>query len=248
MFIAIDTHSHYNHGSRFDSTESEIYCAGLSYLKEGYDAAGIEMAFCSTFASVLSCEEVEAENEYNRRMCETIPWLYQWVVIDPRNRATFRQAEEMLQSPKCVGIKIHPPYHGYSILDYADEIFSFAARFEAVVQMHPDAIPQMPAFADKYPDMTLIIAHLGSVEHVDAVAAARHGNIYVDTSGRASTFNRMLEYAVERIGSERILFGTDTYAASFQRGRVEFSPISRQDKENILRNNALRLFGEKLGR
>jgi len=64
----------------------------------------------------------------------------------------------------------------------------------------------------------------------------------VDTSGMASLKNMLIEYAVSQIGSERILFGTDTYSAASQRGRIEFALISDQDKENILVKNATRLF------
>ena len=70
----------------------------------------------------------------------------------------------------------------------------------------------MQAFADKYPNMKLIIAHLGSIEHINAIKAAKHGNIYTDTSGYLSSLNNVIEYAVDAIGSERILFGTDMYS------------------------------------
>ena len=59
----------------------------------------------------------------------------------------------------------------------------------------------------------------------------------------ASLKNMLIEYAVSQIGSERILFGTDTYSAASQRGRIEFSMITDSDKENILLNNAKELFG-----
>lgn len=94
--------------------------------------------------------------------------------------------------------------------------------------------------------MTLIIAHLGSVEQVDAAKRAANGNIYLDTSGNASSKNKVIEYAVSEIGSEKILFGTDTYAVGFQRGRIEYAMISEIDKQNILRYNALKLFKDKL--
>ena len=44
------------------------------------------------------------------------------------------------------------------------------------------------------------------------------------------------------IGSEKILFGTDTYAFPFQFGRIALSDLSLEDKENILWKNAMRLF------
>ena len=100
------------------------------------------------------------------------------------------------------------------------------------------------SFADKYPDVTFIMAHLGSYSVSDSIAIekAKHGNVYADTSGIASSKNLVIEYTVGRVGSERILFGTDTYATGFQRGRIEYALISEEDKENILRKNAERLF------
>ena len=71
---------------------------------------------------------------------------------------------------------------------------------------------------------------------------SKYGNVYVDTSGMASLQNMIIEYAVSQIGSERILFGTDTYSAASQRGRIEFAMISSRDKENILFRNAKELF------
>jgi len=90
------------------------------------------------------------------------------------------------------------------------------------------------------------MAHLGNERYANAIEYAKHGNVYVDTSGINSSRNAVVEYTVERVGSERILFGTDTYAPGFQRGRIDYALISDKDKENILFRNAQRLFGKKL--
>ena len=93
--------------------------------------------------------------------------------------------------------------------------------------------------------MKLIIAHLGWVAHVDAIEQAKHKNIFADTSGIASSNNNVIEYTINRVGSEHIFFGTDTYSCAFQRGRIQFARIPEKDKENILLNNALRMFPGK---
>lgn len=240
----IDIHSHFNADASCDFSGKEIHLRGFDFIESVYRNANVLQVGCSTFASVFDAKTVLEENLCLRKLTEENAWIYQWVVIDPRQEETYRQAEKMLSLPKVLGIKIHPDCHGYSILDYADGLFSFANEHKAVVLMHPQHIPQMAAFADKYPDMKLIIAHLGSVEHVDAIANARHGNIYTDTSGMASSRNNVIEYAVKRVGSEKILFGTDTYAFSFQFGRLALSDLPLQDKENILWKNAVRLFGD----
>ena len=156
--------------------------------------------------------------------------------------AVMQQAARLLASEKALGIKIHSVCHGYSILEYGDAIFSFANDHQATVVMHPDRIADMVAFADKYPQMRLIIAHLDDEEHVEAMAAAKHRNIYTDTSGGASVANNALEYAVETVGADRIFFGTDSYAVPFQKGRILLSSISEEDKQKILLGNALRCF------
>ncbi len=43
------------------------------------------------------------------------------------------------------------------------------------------------------------------------------------------------------------LFGTDTYACSFQLGRVALARLTHADKENILYKNAMKMFPEALG-
>ena len=241
--IPIDIHSHFNHGSQFDCPEDEIHIRGLDYVESVYRNVNVTQVGISTFASVVYHPEcVAEENEYLFKLIDEKAWVYQWVVIDPRQKDTYAQAERMLQHPKVLGIKIHPEFHGYNILEYADEVFSFADQNKAVVLMHPQHIPQMPRFVNKYPDMKLIIAHVGSFEHVDAIAQAVHGNIYTDTSGSASVSNNIIEYAVERVGSEKVLFGTDTYSFGCQFGRIAFSALSFQDKENILWRNATKLF------
>lgn len=165
------------------------------------------------------------------------------MVVDPRNDNTFTQAEKILKSEKCVGIKIYPLCHKYSIEEYGDKIFSFADKHNAVVQIHPDYKEKCIAqFADRYNKATYILAHLGYEDYIDAVKNAKYGNVYVDTSGMASMKNMIIEYAVSQIGSDRILFGTDTYSAASQRGRIEFSTIDEKHKENILFNNAKQLF------
>ncbi len=247
--VAIDVHSHINHGSRFESTpNSKYYNATLEYLLEVNKSCNIGKMLCSTFASVSrkSTEDIELENEYLLELSQKVDPLYQWVVIDPRNDNTYKQAERMLKSKKCVGIKLQSESHHYRIEDYGDEIFSFANEHSAIVLIHPEKGPDyILPFADKYSNATFVMAHMGTWGddfEGNAIEFSKHNNIYLDTSGSASTQNRVVEEVVSRVGSERILFGTDTYAGGFQRGRIEYALISEKDKENILRNNAEKLF------
>ena len=245
--IAIDMHSHLNHGSPHDASKRFGRTADLEDLIVINRAAGIEKLFCCTFASCLCTEVIVEENEYMHSLLDQYDCLYQWVVIDPRIEETFRQAERMLQHKKCVGIKLHPFSHKYSLEEYAQKLFDFASRFQTVVLIHPEKeASYILPIANQYPDVTFIMAHLGGEAYVDAVEFAVHKNVYTDTSGIASSTNLMVESAYRRIGADRILFGTDTYSAAFQRGRIEFALLPKEDKQKILRDNALRLFAKNL--
>ena len=125
-----------------------------------------------------------------------------------------------------------------------------ASDFGAIVQIHPeDSATWILPHADKYPDVTFIVAHMCSWlgrAYADAIEQAKHGNVWTDTSGMASFYNQGVEYIVNRIGADKILYGSDGYAAGFQRGRIEYAQISDEDKAKILRTNAEKLFAKTL--
>ena len=241
----IDTHSHINTDAPDDTKVNEAYYADEEYLNEMRLGAGIEKTFISSFASVIGKTVIPEENAKIRELCEEKDYLYQWVVIDPRVKETFAQAREILLTKKCVGIKLHPYSHQYSVLDYKRELFGFAAEYGARVLIHPESLStHIIPVANEYPEVTFIMAHLNGMnnDHIAAIAGAKHRNVYTDVATMSSMQNRALENAVSQIGSDRILFGTDTYAAGFIRGRVEYALIPEEDKVNILLNNARRLF------
>ncbi len=234
----IDLHTHCNSNSPLDVAETAMHKRNFPFMMEEYKSAGISAGGFSYYSAVLHTEEIYEQNELLARQVAEDARVYQWLVLDPRQEKLFEQIEKMIRGPKVLGIKIHPACHKYDICEYADKIFSFANELGCFVLMHPDKVLEMPRFADRYPNMNLIIAHIHSAAYAEVIRAAKHGNIYADTSGGDSRQNNVIEYTVEHAGAEKIFFGTDTYSAGFQRGRIEYARISDRDKENILYNNA----------
>ena len=241
-YPAIDLHCHFNSGALGDVQPTKNHFRDLPFFQKTYRRLNVLASVQTTYPAVLRHDGIFQENLRMQEMTRSIDDLFQWAVLDPRYPELFPQVAELLKTDKVLGIKIHYVCHGYSILEYGDAIFSFANDHQATVVMHPDRIADMVAFADKYPQMRLIIAHLDDEEHVEAMLAAKHQNIYTDTSGGASVANNALEYAVEQAGADRIFFGTDSYAVPFQKGRILLSSISEEDKQKILLGNALRCF------
>ena len=242
FYPSIDIHSHFNHGVIGEDT-NPLNCADIEFLTSDAKRFNIKATAYSSYASVLGKGgDIVAENEYLYSLALENDEIFQWVVVHPDIKDTYDQAERMLKSKKVLGIKLHPALHGYSITEKGDSVFSFANDLGTAVLIHPTNVLGAAKMADNYPNMSLIIAHLGSREHIDAIKNAKHGNVYTDTSGNLSSLNRIIEIAVNELGSEHILFGTDTYAHAFQYSRIAFADIPEEDKRNILFLNAKRLF------
>jgi len=258
---AIDVHGHYGMSTQEGITDlhRQFMSADAKAVAARARAVGIEWTIASPLLGLFPRGKADAVagNEEAARVIPKVKGLRQWVIVNPRQPATYDQARTMLKSPSCMGIKIHPEEHRYPIRKFGRTFFEFAAEHRAVVLTHTGEKNSWPIdfipFANEYPEVTLILAHLGhgcgqADLQVRAIQASQHGNVFVDTSSAQSIFPGLIEWAVGEIGAERILFGTDTplYSASMQRARIDHAVLTAGQKRKILRENALKLFGGKL--
>ncbi|OHB58910.1 MAG: hypothetical protein A2Y12_17675 [Planctomycetes bacterium GWF2_42_9] len=258
-FPAIDIHGHFGKNCPFGrNTERPFGSAEPSKVVEIVRKFNISKIIVSPMESLFpfgDADVVKGNISAAQAVAENIE-LRQWVVVDPNQPASYKQAVEMLKNKNAAGIKIHPVAHIYDIKDKGAEIFSFAQEHNLIVLTHSGDAQSLPQdfvpFANDFPNLKLILAHLGSspnedrMLHVRAVEMSRHGNIYVDTSSAMNILPDIVENAVKRIGSDKILFGSDTplYFTPMQRARIEFANIADADKRKILRENAIKLFGD----
>jgi uncharacterized protein len=256
---AIDVHGHYGRYVRAgaDSLLDTLSSGDAAEVVRRARDVNIVLTFVSPLTAILPRfhgDAVAGNDEATRVVAQT-PGLRQYVVIDPRREQTYAQAEAMLAQPQCVGIKIHPEEHGYPICEHARPIFEFAARHRAIVLTHSSELNSLAddfiPWADRFPAVRLILAHIGCghdgdlTHQVRAIQRSRHGNVYADTSSARSIVPGLIEWAVREVGADRVLFGTDTplYHAAMQRARIEHADLGDADKQLILRDNAVRLFG-----
>lgn len=262
MYSAIDIHAHFGDPSCFPQKglEKEFMRLDLEHLKREYDRQMITAACISPMEAIFPADEraLLRANDNMAELARKNDWFYQWVVVDPLLPASYRQAEALLPERKCVGVKIHPDAHGYAIRDRGDEIFAFCREQGAVLETHSGEAMSMPEelvpFADRYPTVKVIAAHLGCgsdgcIEHqVRAIRAAKHGNIYTDVSSARSILNYIVEWAVEQVTADKLLFGTDTplHHVAMMKQRIEYANISEPAKAAIFCGNALGLLGDKV--
>ena len=257
---AIDVHAHYGTYHRPDSPPliDGFMSADGATVAAMARRANIQTTIVSPLLGLMprGKPDVVRANDDAARTVITTPGLLQCAIVHPLIPETYTQAAIMLDSADCVGIKIHPEEHCYQIREHGEALFEFAARHQTVVLTHsgdPRSRPQdFVPFADRYPEVRLILAHLGNggaaggnpTLQVRAIQDARSQNVYVDTSSARSFVPNLLEWAVGEIGPARILFGTDTplYCPSMQRIRVDHADLSDADKMRILCENARELF------
>lgn len=261
---AIDVHAHYGEMRRDLFRRASMTDLELSFISGDAEEVVERARWANTeFTIVSPCLGIQprgsadavAGNQEAQQVVGNTDGLLQWVIVHPQQQETYRQAERMLESSNCVGIKIHPEEHTYPIVDHGRTLFEFAARHRAFVLAHSGDERSLPMdfmpFINEFPEVSLILAHLGNGGRaagdpslqVQAIQASRHGNVYTDTSSARSMLPKLIEWAANEIGPDRILFGTDTpiYFAPAQRARIDHAALPDHQKRLILRDNAVTL-------
>jgi len=262
MHRAIDVHGHYGtclppaDEVRGDLRQS-FFSGDIDIVLLRAAAVGVDRTIVSPLRALMpDGADCSAANDESLSLADVYPQMRFWAVLNPRLPDAWEQATRVLRHPQCMGIKIHPVTHGYDIKDEGRRVFAFAAEHGAITISHTGQAGAAPAdfvpFLNEQTDLTFIFAHLGNSdrgdpsEQVEAVRQCRGANVCVDTSSTASMFSGLIEWAVRELGSERVLFGSDTplYSVAAHKARIVHAELSETDKQNILYTNAVRLFGQ----
>lgn len=135
--------------------------------------------------------------------------------------------------------------------------FCIEHRWPVLIHSFHKAVGQLPNettgvqvanLARRYPNATLIMAHLGANCYHGVKAVRDCQNVTVDISG--TIYRRDdLDYTVEMLGADRVLFGTDLpQPGNFLSnvGRVLEADLSDEQRNAIFWKNAVRIMGEGL--
>lgn len=154
------------------------------------------------------------------------------------------------------GVKLHPDIQRFR-LD-SKECFALCEQCEGVLPLLLHTGDRRYSFSNpeqllpllrRFPKLTVIAAHFGGYsvwDEATAQLAGRFDNLWVDCS--SSFFAMDDAHAKELIaayGAERVLFGTDypMWNPAQELERFLALRLPQRDGENILYNNAARLFG-----
>lgn len=226
------------HGGEVDKRIEEIILTVFLSDKEGknhfkqVEKAGIEKTILLILDGGVGMVEplLSLEEIYKLHWEILKKWGDKFIVFagsDPRRGiAGFELFKKGIEEYGFKGLKLYPPM-GYSMSDPGlDPYYEYCSKNNLPVLIHcgPSlkslenhfADPMhIPAVAQKYPDLTLIMAHVGLKLNDESVRIAlEYKNVYADISGFQTIFKGNKETSelaliFDKRFNEKILFGTD---------------------------------------
>lgn len=146
-----------------------------------------------------------------------------WVFVRPGSAVDpAAEMEEWMSRPGFVGVKAHPHWHRFEpvrLLPVAERLIAVHAGFG----QYGDFL----TLVERAPELKLVIAHAGFPEYGDTLRKIEdRKNIYVDLSQTSYVGEAATRRAVEILGIERCLYGTDgPYGYPAADGRFDFGFI-----------------------
>jgi predicted TIM-barrel fold metal-dependent hydrolase len=119
------------------------------------------------------------------------------------------------------------------------------AWYKQTAYAYQESTPQEIAdLARRWPQVTIVMAHLSGARERGICDIADLPNVLVDTAGSQPDAG-LVEYAIGRLGAERVLYGSDWPLRDFgvQVGRVVGAGLSDKEQKLIFYENAQRVLG-----
>jgi len=176
--------------------------------------------------------------------------LLGFAVINPR---WYRESvDEVIRAKEefgMVGLKFHPAAcHYRPDLPLMDRVMEKAIAIGFPMLFHCGADEysnphNLENLASRFPEAKIIMAHMGEEAWFEAIAiAGKYDNIVLDTTGSQNWY-RILNYALDMVGEERIVFGMDfpAYNPGPEISKVRDADITENQKRKIMGENAARI-------
>lgn len=152
-----------------------------------------------------------------------------------------------------VGIKPYPPYQKFNLTDdICAPWFEYADKHNLMALIHadgPEYAEAVDILSDRYPNITFILAHSGAsytIARKNSEVAKKHDNVVLDIT-YTSTARGMIEFLVNEVGADKVLFATDMPMRdpAPQLGWVCYADISLEDKKKILAENIISIMKKR---
>ncbi|MFX0015237.1 MAG: amidohydrolase family protein [Candidatus Hermodarchaeota archaeon] len=210
-----------------------------------------------TEAVLLCGPKKEKMRNENERLAQQIQSLKKRFILmawlNPKHDKV-DDLQELVDDHNFCGLKLHPVFDNYHLTKPEVQPFiTKAIDLNVPIMIHsgwgPEgSVEEIGKLAQQYPDGTFVCCHMKEefslndrFSHIEM--AARNNNLYLECS--YIPHPRRLADAVEMLGPERILFGSDypwgAQNIAWEKTKVTSAPISLSEKKQILSENARKL-------
>jgi uncharacterized protein len=179
------------------------------------DDSGIDQCWLFTLSGLYGFNNCRAANDQVIEAARLhpdrlIPFCTAFPNQDPQSAADeIRRCLDL----GCKGVKFHPWLQSFPANSaYLYPVLELCSDRAAPVLFHTGTPPYSQPFqvmeqARRFPRVPFVVGHFGKILSLDAIRSAELcPNIYLETSGAQVAD---LQFALQRIGADRILFGTD---------------------------------------
>lgn len=221
-----------------------------SLVKEG-EAIGVEKYVVHSTATTV--HQVRSINEYIYGEMQRHPEFIGFMTL--HNEMTDEAIEEEVElalSRGMKGVKLHPDFQKFNIDDAENLYRATAGRLPVLLHMGDrrydfSAPERLRKMALKYPEQIFIGAHFGGYSVWDKVECLKDlPNVFFDTSSSLFALDKdRAADLIHRFGHERYFFGTDfpMWRHDEELRRFLALPLTEEEREDILFNNAAKLLG-----
>jgi len=272
----IDNHVHL---STYPKSKAKIEELEKSMAENGIDAAlALATYFPRKTGSITNEQILSLTEDYNN--------ILVFGSLDAENdlREGVAELERLLVEDRIVGIKLYPGYQFiYPNDEKLDAVYELATRFGVPVMFHSGLAYKSPGgirfsrpiyfddVAGKFPELKIIISHLGDPSIKEATAVAhKNPNVYLDFSGLISNTTKNQQRSdkwkrkneefitetiasvfIDLMGTEKVIFGTDWPISSHKSylslvdSLEEILELNSREKRQILSENIKRVLGIK---
>ena len=223
-----------------------------SLVQEG-SKIGVERYVVHSTATTV--HQVRSINEYIYGEMQSHPEFIGFMTLHNEMTDEDIEAEvDLAISRGMKGVKLHPDFQKFNIDDAENLYRVTAGRLPVLLHMgdrrydfsSPERLRRM---AEKYPEQIFIGAHFGGYSVWDKVGCLKDlPNVYFDTSSSLFALDKdRAADLIHEFGHERYFFGTDfpMWRPDEERRRFLALPLTEEEREDILYNNAAKLLGVK---
>ena len=235
--LVIDAHCHAGHGQAMSAPWSTW--ADPQVTLRRMQEAGIDR----TVVFPINNRDFERPNQEIAEICARYPGKFiGFAKHDPESEAG-RIASLLRREVEQLGLK------GLKLHNLPTrEVLDAVAELGIPVLYHPEKVSNFHMIASAYPQISFVMAHLGSfasndwTEHLAAIdVARRYPNVYLETS--SVVFFKYLEMAIQELGASKLVFGSDgpEVDSRVELYKIRLLRLSPADEAKVLGENILRL-------